>query len=106
MKRFESHELEAAIAHAADGGQALHVHRFVGNRHFAPRIFVREIDAGREIAHLFDRDIDRLIATARGLGVRAIKVGRQGTPKQHIDLCAAPLRAALAMAESEMLMHA
>jgi len=45
-------------------------------------------------AHLFDQDKERLIATAKWLGVRVIKVEREGKSLQHIDLCGKPLQRA------------
>ena len=57
-----------------------------------------------QIAHLFDMDRGRLISTARRLGVRVIRVEREGTHRQHIDLCGQPLARAVAMAEAEGLL--
>lgn len=96
MKHFEQMEIEEAIAHAAEGGQALHTHRIIVDWQKAPGCFKREVRAGRDIAHLFDQDEDRLRKTARRLGVRVIVVERRGRPGQHIDLCSGPLRRALA----------
>ena len=89
--------MKAAEAHAAEGGQGLHVwdpgeDGWPG----APLVFLRS----RPWAHLFDNDHDRLVATAKALGVRVVKVGRKGRKDQHIDLCASPLRAAMAMCDS------
>jgi uncharacterized protein (DUF58 family) len=95
MRRFTQMQLREAIAYAADGGQALHTHRIIPSRDRAPRCFVRAVDAGQDIAHLFDQDRDRLERTARRLGVRVIVVERAGTLSQHIDLCGGPLRQAL-----------
>lgn len=90
MKRFEQNEIRAAREHAAQGGQALHVHRInmVGHQ-----LFRRY----PEIAHLFDQDIDRLRATARSLGVRVIVIEKTGTPSQHVDLCGKPFEKAKAL---------
>jgi hypothetical protein len=99
MKRFECLEIEEAVSHAADGGQALHLHRIIVDRRKAPRCFVAAVDRGENIAHLFDQDEARLRATAKRLGVRVLVVERAGTPEQHIDLCGAPLRRALALCE-------
>lgn len=77
-----------AKAEAAAGGQGLHVYSAMPTRFpSAPAVFKRH----PEWAHLFDQDLERLVATARRLGVRVIKVDREGEPGQHIDLCGAPL---------------
>lgn len=99
MKRFEQSELREAEAYAAAGGQALHLHRIIVNRNKAPRCFVQAVDRGEHIAHLFDQDEARLIATARRLGVLIIVVEYRGKPEQHIDLCSGPLREAIAECE-------
>ena len=101
MKSFTTYEIEEAIAYAASGGQALHLHQFIVNWDKAPSCFVREVKAGRDIAHLFDQDYARLIKTCRQLGVKVILVEREGTERQHIDLCGVPLRKAVAMAEAD-----
>lgn len=92
MKLFTTFEVEEAVAHAAAGGQALHLHQIIVDRDDAPACFVRAVDRGEPIAHLFDLNRERLIATAKKLGVRVIFVDRGGTDRQHIDLCAGPLR--------------
>jgi hypothetical protein len=101
MKHFAVMEVREAIAHAAAGGQSLHTHRIIVDRLRAPACFVHEVDAGRDIAHLFDRDEARLRDTVKRLGVRVVVVERRGTDSQHVDLCAGPLRKALAMCETE-----
>lgn len=99
MKSFRCLEIDEALAHAAAGGQALHLHRIIPDPDTAPRCFVSAVDRGEDIAHLFDLDEVRLIATAKRLGVRVVYVDRAGTPRQHIDLCGTPLRKAKAMCE-------
>lgn len=99
MRRFLQSQIREAVRHATDGGQALHTHKIIGNRKTAPKCFVGAVDRGEDIAHLFDRDGKRLVTTAKRLGVRVIRVEREGTDKQHIDLCGGPLRKALAMCE-------
>ncbi len=101
MKVFQQDQLREAIAHAREGGQSLHLHRIIVDRSRAPRCFVREVDAGRDICHLLDHNLDRLCKTARRLGVRVILVERGGTDTQHIDICAGPLRKAIAEAKGE-----
>lgn len=97
MKRFDQRDVREALEHAADGGQALHTMGggFAFARSDTPGCF-----KGRTIiAHLFDQSKDRLIATAKRLGVRRIKVEREGASGQHIDLCGKPLDRALAECE-------
>lgn len=92
MKLFAEKQVREAVAHAAAGGEALHV--------FSGRIAeaiarVRRVPAcfrgHAEIGHLFDQDRPRLVATARRLGVRVVKVERAGEAGQHVDLCGQPL---------------
>lgn len=100
MKAFGTMDLFEAEEHAAAGGQALHLHRIIVDRRKAPRCFVAAVDRGEPIAHLFDRDELRLIATVKKLGVKVVKVERAGTPRQHVDLCGGPLRKAIALVEN------
>ncbi len=99
MKRFDWRQLPEALSYAASGEQAIHLHRFLGSSVSAPGCFVRAVRTGGWMAHLFDANEARLVATAKRLGVRVIRVERRGTPKMHIDLCSGPLRKALAEAE-------
>lgn len=99
MKRFKTMEVEEAVAYAASGGQALHCHRIIPDRNKAPQCFVRAVDRGEEIAHLFDLDTQRLKETAKRLGVRVVFIDKAGTPGQHLDLCGAPLKKAMAMCQ-------
>ena len=68
--------------------------KFIGGKK-VPACFARS----ETFAHLLDYDHDRLVATARRLGVRVIKVDRQGRRGQHIDLCGRPLERAISEAE-------
>lgn len=93
MKVFQLRELSEALLFADAGGQALHLmpETYAHLRRDTPSCF-----KGRgQIAHLFDRDLARLKGKAIKLGVRVIRIEREGTPRQHIDLCGAPLRKAL-----------
>lgn len=86
-----------ALALAERGGQALHVwdpRTQPGQLARAPAIFRGQYPW----AHLIDHNFDRLVTTARRLGVRRTVVGREGGRGQHIDLCAGPLRRAVAAA--------
>lgn len=82
MKLFEMRDIVAAKDYSMQGGQALHIHTINTGHPLFKRYPV--------IGHLFDQDKDRLIATARKLGVRVIKIDREGEPGQHIDLCGKP----------------
>lgn len=101
MKHFTTMQLREAEAHAAAGEQALHTHRIIVDRTRAPQCFVRAVDRGEDIAHLLDQDEARLRETVRKLGVRIVVVEHRGEPGQHVDLCAGPLRKALAMCKEE-----
>jgi hypothetical protein len=100
VKRFACLEVTEAKAYAAAGGQALHCHRIIFDD--SPRCFKAAVAQGEDIGHLFDQDARRLVATARRLGVRVILVERRGTLGQHIDLCGAPMRRALAECQSQL----
>jgi len=98
MNEFPTMKIREARAHAAAGGQALHMMTGQWARGWGgPRCFRQ----ASEFAHLFDQDAARLEATARRLGVNRICISRPGTPSQHIDLCGAPLRQAKAEAAVE-----
>lgn len=99
IKKFEQHEVREALAYAADGGIAIHLHDVIPDRKRAPQCFVRAVDKGQQIAHVFCRDAAVLRAFAVKLGVRKIYIDREGVEGQHIDLCAQPLRRALGFAE-------
>jgi hypothetical protein len=90
MKLFTARQVREAIAFAKSGGQALHIHPFTSS---GVRLFRRY----PESAHLFDMDKERLIATSKSLGLKVIKIEREGTETQHIDLCARPLSRAKSM---------
>lgn len=85
-------EIYAAQAYAAEGKQALHV--------FRPQAYIRPdspdcFRRAKLAAHLFDQNIGRLRTTAEWLGVRRVKVEKEGKPGQHVDLCGKPLRKAI-----------
>jgi len=99
VKQFAEREIKAALAYAAGGGQAVHLMgHWATQLPGAPQVFRRATGC----AHLFDQNLDRLVITARGFGVRVIKVERAGEEGQHIDLCGKPLEKAKARCE-EML---
>lgn len=86
MKIFTQREMMEAVLFSMKGGQAIHLHSFNQGHPLFKRYPL--------IAHLFDRDEERLISTARRLGVRVIKVERKGEQAQHIDLCGKPFERA------------
>jgi hypothetical protein len=94
MKLFRRNEIFEAYAHAAKGGQALHVCSGAFAR-YAPggRSPARPFRNVKVFAHLIDNDIARLKATAQRLGVRVIKVDREGVQGQHIEPVRPPTRA-------------
>ena len=99
MKLFRERQLLDAYEHARLGGQALHIFSDPGIYPDCPNCFKK----GREAAHLIDYDLRRLIKTAKGLGVRIIKIGRKGQRGQHIDLCGKPLQRAKDLALQDSL---
>jgi hypothetical protein len=94
LKVFRYRELEAAILWARKGHQALHLMQHSEYRWAGPPCFKRS----KVMAHFFDQDVGRLIKSAKRLGVRVIKVEREGDEGQHIDLCGKPLEKALSEA--------
>ena len=100
MKKFEKRAIRSAIAYAQSGGQALHVYKALAMP--APGCFRKS----KLWAHLFDQDFGRLKATAQMLGVRRIVIHREGTVKQHLDLCGKPLQCAIVMCDEDTLLEA
>lgn len=66
-----AHESDA-LAYAVAGGQALHV-------------------LGVSPGLLYDRDLPRLVTTARRLGIDGVRVALTGTPHQHVEIRGLPL---------------
>lgn len=96
MKIYLQRELREAYAHAAEGGIALHICTSAGLvTAAAPGCFRRS----QQFAHLFDQNLDRLLAMAKKFGVRVIRPQHCGTHRQHIDLCGRPLERAIAHVE-------
>ena len=93
LKKFETRDLAAAYLHAAQGGQALHMNPFVGHTTATRNV--------KLAAHLIDYNTDRLILTAKNLGVKVIRVDRLNQRGQHIDLFGKPLKAALAQCKGD-----
>ena len=101
IRRFQEHEIEAAIRYAVSGGQALHLHTCIPDPDRAPRCFVDAVNRGEFIAHLYDQNAVRLEMTASLLGVRVILIEKRGTIHQHVDLCGGPLRKAITKSKGE-----
>lgn len=101
MKVFHTRESFEAIAHSLEDGIALHLHRIIPDRGTAPRCFVDAVDRGQPIAHVFCLDIARLKALARTVGVRVVHIDREGTDRQHLDLCSGPLWKACKMIDAD-----
>jgi len=93
MGLFDEREIREAVQYAENGGQALHCHQILTPG--APGCFVRDVNAGKDIGHLFDLDLERLEKTARRLGVRVIVIDRADTSRQHLDLCGRPMERAI-----------
>lgn len=87
---FRSQDILKTRNHVEAGGIALHVWR--GKCHHAKPICFTD---GELWGHLLDMDEERLIATARRLGVQRIHVSNKGKATQHIDLCKGPLGKAM-----------
>jgi len=100
MRVFQQRDVEQAIAYAAAGDQALHLHRIIADWERAPACFKIAINKGESIAHLFDQDAQRLTKTVKRFGVKVVVIEHKGTPRQHVDLCGQPLRRAKAFAEA------
>lgn len=98
MILFFENNANQAIEYAEQGGQALHLMDAQNWPGAAPAVFRRH----RNWAHLIDRDEARLVATAKRLGVKNIKVSRQNRPGQHIDLCGEPLARAIGEAMQQI----
>ncbi len=93
MILFRQREQREAIAHAASGGQALHI---ISGSFAYLRPDTPDCAKGLAyVAHLFDQDTKRLVSTATRLGVRQIRIERAGQPGQHIDLFRGPLERAI-----------
>lgn len=92
IRVFQQMELREAIAFAAAGNQSIHLHRIIVDPSTAPQCFVDAVNRGENIAHLFDQNESRLVATVKRLGVRVVRIEKRGTDGQHVDLCGGPLR--------------
>ncbi len=99
MRLFYLREVREAKYHAKQGGQALHLMYATNWISNVPLAFKRHSKYG----HLLDANYDRLVATAKRLGVRCVVVCCPGSKdKQHVDLCGAPLKKAITEAIREL----
>lgn len=99
MRGFLTREIRAAVGYSLAGGTALHLHT-LGVGKDAPAVFRAAVARGEWVAHLFDRDADRLRRMAVVLGVRVVVIDRAGQDAQHIDVCGTPLQRALLLCEN------
>lgn len=90
LRMFEERQIKDAWTWAAKGNQALHRMRAKPWPHI-PKCFR---DA-KWWGHLFDTNTERLIRTAKELGVKRVRIHQKGTPKQHVDLYGRPLEHAI-----------
>lgn len=99
MRGFLTREIQAAVGHSLAGGQALHLHT-LGVGKDAPAVFKAAVARGEWVAHLFDKDTDRLRRTAAALGVNVVVIDRPGQAAQHIDICCGPLARAMLLCDN------
>ena len=97
MQLFKRRELRQALQYAAEGGQALFIHKWTGGDD-SPKHF----RYSQMIGKLFDHDKKRLIQAAYSLGIHIIKIDREDTEYQHIDLARTALERALMRAEKDI----
>lgn len=98
MKIFQHRELLEAYKYVAEGGQALHLWTKEAIKIWkqgAPEHIPSCFQKTKRWAHLMDLDKERLVETAKRLGVKVIKVAQKGRRSQHIDLCGKPLDKAI-----------
>lgn len=96
---FEEGEIREALAWSAAGNVAIHLHQIVFPG--SPRCFVSAVNRGEDIAHVFGIEEEELRTLAYQMGVRVIVIDRAGTPRQHVDMCAKPLKKLLALVREE-----
>lgn len=106
MRRFDEHDLVAALAHAAEGGQALYLYRpplETGLRSLAHQLAAgdamarRAVRRGEHLGRLYDQDAARLRQTLRGLEYYRWHPRALGTAEQHHALMGVVLGRALAL---------
>ena len=90
MQVFQCEDIQAAYAHAAAGGIAVHLHSIVFPH--SPQCFRQAVKRGEQIAHVFGQDAEELKLLAKKHGVRVLYIDKPGTPRQHIDMCGKPLQ--------------
>lgn len=90
MKLFFSNQLPEALAYSLSGETAVHLHRIVFSR--SPACFKRSVKQGYPIAHVFSQDAELLRELAVRSGIRVVYIDKEGTARQHLDMCSNPLR--------------
>ncbi|MEN6550033.1 MAG: hypothetical protein ABFE07_28660 [Armatimonadia bacterium] len=98
MKAFAQDQVREAQGYAAAGGQALHL---INTAILLGMDVPPPFRGAKALAHLFDQDLDRLVATAKRLGIRILLVHRPGELSQHVDLVGGPLRKAMKECQRE-----
>lgn len=99
MKVFTQMELNEALKFVEEGRAkdpqiwCVHLHYIVFPK--SPYCFRRDVKEGLPIAHIFGADAETLTKLARMNGVRRVVLEREGTKRQHIDMCGAPLKSLL-----------
>lgn len=91
MKLFMPRQIREAYKWVQESpfNSALHLHFFVFPN--SPSVFKKAVARREPIAHLFSQDKEFLIEVAKYLGVNKIVIDREGTFRQHVDLCGNPL---------------
>lgn len=102
MKVFDFREVKEAQEFAQYGGVALHLHSICFDH--SPRCFRDACWKRNEpIAHLFDRDKERLWSTVKAVGVNVIAIQYTDREEQHVDVCGDPLRRLIVMHYDRLL---
>lgn len=99
MKHFQEKEICEALEFVTAGGQALHI--FKPTRASANKRIPLPFRRTKVWAHLLDLNKQRLVETARKLGVKIIVIDCKGGRGQHVDLCGRPLERAIKECQGE-----
>lgn len=89
MKLFQRNQIKEAYAYADSGETAVHLHDIVFRE--SPACFVRDVKAGKYIAHVFSQDVELLTELAVRSGIKKVVIDGKGTRRQHVDFCGKPL---------------
>jgi hypothetical protein len=90
MRLFFYNQLDEALAYSLSGETAVHLHRIVFAN--SPYCFRRCVQQGYPIAHIFSQDAELLRELAVRSGIRVVYIDKEGTARQHLDMCGQPLR--------------